>query len=87
MTPEQRALAQAYKRVFHSDDGKQVLDDLEHRIGLMAVSVQPGQTIDANTLIWQEGRRWVTLYILAKVTANLDEKKPETAQTEENKDG
>ncbi len=59
MTPKE--LKATYKSVFESDDGKQVLEDMEKRFGLWRTSYVP----DSNETAFREGQRDVVLFIHA----------------------
>lgn len=59
MTPKE--LKATYKSVFESDDGKQVLEDMEKRFGLFRTSYVP----DSNETAFREGQRDVVLFIHA----------------------
>ena len=59
MTPKE--LKATYKSVFESDDGKQVLEDMEKRVGLWRTSYVP----DSNETAFREGQRDVVLFIHA----------------------
>tara|TARA_Y100001934_G_C11726923_1_gene483916 strand:- start:14 stop:208 length:195 start_codon:yes stop_codon:yes gene_type:complete len=57
VTPKE--LKSTYKSVFESDDGKQVLKDMELRFGLWRTSYVP----DSNETAFREGQRDVILFI------------------------
>jgi hypothetical protein len=59
MTPKE--LKATYKSVFQSDDGKQVLEDMEKRFGLWRTSYVP----DSDETAFREGQRDVVLFIHA----------------------
>tara|TARA_R100000995_G_scaffold32167_1_gene14432 strand:- start:4589 stop:4783 length:195 start_codon:yes stop_codon:yes gene_type:complete len=59
VTPKE--LKATYKSVFGSDDGKQVLEDMEKRFGLWRTSYVP----DSNETAFREGQRDVVLFIHA----------------------
>tara|TARA_R100001082_G_scaffold64866_1_gene36534 strand:- start:1091 stop:1285 length:195 start_codon:yes stop_codon:yes gene_type:complete len=59
VTPKE--LKATYKSVFESDDGKQVLEDMEKRFGLWRTSYVP----DSNETAFREGQRDVVLFIHA----------------------
>jgi hypothetical protein len=60
-----REKAQAYKRLFQSDDGKEVLADLEYICGANATSID--SEWNANRTFYHEGMRNVFLHINNKV--------------------
>lgn len=59
-----RRLADAYQRVFGSDDGRMVLTDLLRHGGLLETSHEPG---DPCTTAFNEGRRSMACEILAQL--------------------
>jgi hypothetical protein len=66
---EDRQKAILYKRVFCSDDGKQVLLDLMNRYFFMRFTIPAGHTASEGAVL-EKGRREVVEDIMAR--ANLD---------------
>lgn len=64
-------LEQAYNRLFKTEDGKKVLDDLK-RIGFYL-----GTTVNENPQImaWNEGQRNMVLHILTKISMPIHNRK------------
>lgn len=58
------ALSRAYREVFETDAGKQVLADLAKKSGLLATSFAPG---DPQATHFAEGRRSLMLEIIAEL--------------------
>ena len=79
---ERKALVSAYQRTFATEDGLKVIADLK-KIVHYSRSHFTGGPIESNMLIFDEARRGLVLGIIAKIEADLEIPKPQTAITEE----
>jgi hypothetical protein len=76
-------LVMDYKNTFESEAGKRVLADLINRTTMYNVRLQ--SPIDSYQVVLEEGRRSVIVYILKKLSANLDQRPVEAIS--ESKEG
>lgn len=60
----------AYRRLFSTDDGKIVLEDLCKRYYIFDTAVKNGEDRDA--ILINEGKRSAVLFILAMINADLE---------------
>ena len=60
-----------YKKVFGTEEGKQVLHDLCNRFYMMAPTVRDEELTEQKRLI-REGMRQAALYILSQVNYDID---------------
>lgn len=60
----------AYQRLFSTDDGKLVLEDLCKRYFIFDTLVKRGD--DRDTILTNEGKRAVVLFILGLLNADLE---------------
>lgn len=71
MAHKSLSILEAYKRVFNSDDGKLILEDLSQKCFIWDATVVPN---DENTSSFNEGKRCVVIDIMKAVsfdTTNL----------------
>lgn len=71
MTPEEKI--QTYKSVFQGRSGEDVLKDLEAQCFVNQPSWHPGKP--EQSVMFNEGRRSVYLYIKATIEADLDKRR------------
>jgi len=60
-------LSQVYMRVFNTDDGLLVLEDLKNRCFAEISTIPESNSIDPFTTVRNEGRRSVLLHILTQL--------------------
>lgn len=61
-----------YKRVFGTEDGKQVLADMAKECGLLSTHVRKGN-IDPNYITFKEGERNAVLRIITALEYSVDD--------------
>ena len=83
MTPEHRQLVAAYKKIFATDEGQQVLADLKRYSTLSRPSIVPGQPIDLQRVLYDEAQRAVLLYVIRKLETSLEDVPPATAVSQD----
>lgn len=65
-----RQYIELYQKVFDTEDGKLILNDLANNFHMMGPTIRPGDNQEQYLI--REGMRQVVLYILAKVNYDFE---------------
>ena len=78
------AITRAYKRIFATDDGQLVLDDLKRKTNYDRSSLPADRSmpIDLNRILVDEAQWQVVHHIVRQVAKDLDNERPKQTESE-----